>query len=99
MSTTEAVQASPEVVPIKDMNQFVQVLVAWHSERCVAVQQLLTVPEDSEFQVGEQPPVVLTPEVLAGFKLGVEMAMMQLGTLPFVAETEDAPVPPADAAG
>ena len=66
------------------------------------VQHLLDIPEGSEFQVGDDKPLVLTPENLAAFKFGVEMTMMQLGTLPFVAEMEDAAEDealPADAAG
>jgi hypothetical protein len=100
MNAPEAIQeAQPDVLPIENMDQFVQILTAWHGERCAVVQQLLEVPEGSEFQVGDAPSLVLAGSMLDAFKLGIEMTMMQLGELPFVAETEDHPTPPADAAG
>jgi hypothetical protein len=90
-------EAQEETIPVDNLDQFVQILTAWHAEKCAVVQHLLTIPEGSEFEVGnegeEQTKVVLTGESLAAFKLGIEMVMMQLGELPFVAEMdEDEPV-------
>ena len=86
-----------ETIPVESLDQFVMILTAWHSEKCQVVQHLLTIPEGSEFEVGnddeEKTKIVLTGDALAAFKLGVEMAMMQMGELPFVAEMEDEPVP------
>jgi hypothetical protein len=87
-------QEAPDVIQIDSVDQFVRILVAWHGERCAAVQHLLELPDGAEFQVGDNPPIVLTGDMLAGFKFGIEMVMMQLGTLPFTAELEDAPVGP-----
>lgn len=90
------------VIEIADLDAFVRVMSAWHTEKVAVVRHLLTMPEGAEFQVGEGEVVtttVLTGDTLAAFKLGVEMALMQLGTLPFVVELEDATPPAPDAAG
>lgn len=95
-TTQKAPLLAPDVLPINNVDQLFQVLTAWHEERCAVIQQLREIPIGSEFQVGEEgkeTKVILTGDVLAGFKLGIELTMMQLGELPFVAETEDTPVP------
>lgn len=84
----------PDLFQVEDLDQFVQILTVWHSEKCAAVQHLLTVPEGSAFSV-DGKETVLVGSALDAFKLGIEMTMMQLGSLPFVAEVEDEPAPAA----
>ena len=91
---TKPEQVQSELLQVEDLNQFVQILSAWHTEKCAAVQHLLTVPEGSTFEI-EGKEVVLVGAALDAFKLGIEMTMMQLGTLPFIAEVEDEPAPAA----
>jgi hypothetical protein len=84
----------PDIIPVYDLDKFVQTLTAWHANQCAAVQHMLTIPEGSQFEIGEdeaKQSVTLTGDVLVAFKLGIEMTMMQLGTLPFVAEMDDEP--------
>lgn len=88
------------VVQVDDLDQFVKHLTAWHGAKVAQTMHLLEVPEGAAFEIGEGPDaigIVLAGEVLKGFKFGVQMALMQLGTLPFVAEMEDGAAP--DAAG
>ena len=82
----------PDIIEIDDLSQFVQILTSWHAEKCALVQHWLAVPEDTAFEINDET-LVLTGPALAGFKFGIEMAMMQLGTLPFIAEIEDEAVP------
>lgn len=84
----------PDLFQVEDLDQFVQILTVWHAEKCAAVQHLLTVPEGSTFEI-EGKETVLVGSALDAFKLGIEMTMMQLGSLPFVAEMEDEPAPAA----
>lgn len=84
----------PDLFQVEDLDQFVQILTVWHAEKCAAVQHLLTVPEGSTFEI-EGKETVLIGAALDAFKLGIEMTMMQLGSLPFVAEVEDEPAPAA----
>lgn len=81
---------APEIVPVQNMDQFAAILGAWHTERIGKINQLLEVPEGTAFEVGEES-VVLEGDTLKGFKFGLELALMQVGELPFVAELEDAP--------
>ncbi len=92
-------QAAPETLEIQDLNEFVRILVGWHSHQVRTLEHFLTLPEGLAMQVGEGPEVVLAGDMLAGFKAGIELSLMQLGKLPFSAELEDTPVPaPAAAA-
>lgn len=85
-----------EVVTINTVEQFSKILAAWHTQAVQRAQHLLTVPDGAEFTIGEgeeESTITLSGASLAGFKFGVEMALMQLGNLPFVAELEEEPAP------
>lgn len=77
-----------ETLGVEDLDTFVRILTGWHTEKCATVQHLLEVPEGTAFEIGDES-LVLEGAALAGFKFGIEMAMMQLGKLPFVAEFEE----------
>jgi hypothetical protein len=87
---TTAPVPAPEApnIPIDDLDTFVRCLVGWHTNQVGTLRHFLEVPEGSKFTVGEKE-LVLNAEVLDGFRLGIEIALMQLGTLPFEYETED----------
>lgn len=83
-------------IAIEDLNQFVEILTAWHIDKVAEVRHLLEVPEGSMFSIGDgidENEIVLSGDTLAGFKFGLEMALMQLGALPFATELEDEDVP------
>ena len=84
-------QAVPDTVEINDVNQFATAVIHWHKGRMGQLHHLLKVPEGTTFEVGEgaeATKIELSGDVLAGFKFGVEMAIMQFNELPFVAEME-----------
>lgn len=86
-------QSAPELVQVQSLDEFVRLIAGWHATQVQRAQHMLTVPEGATFTVGEGPEaqtIELTGASLAAFKLGVEMVLMQLGQLPFVAETEEA---------
>ena len=86
----------PEQVEVTNLDHFVRLLVAWHSKEVHRAQQLLQVPVGTAFTIGEEE-LVLEGPALAGFKFGVEMTLMCLGSLPFVAQVEEkAEEPPAE---
>ena len=80
-------QENQDTLVIKDMNQFVQILVAWHSEKVKVLEHMLQVPDGSIMETNGIK-ATLTGDLLAGFKAGIELALMELGTLPFAFETE-----------
>lgn len=84
----------PETIEITDVNQFVGFLTAWHAKKVAILGHMLQVPEGTEMIVDGGTPVILTGDMLAGVQAGISMALMELGTLPFVAEME--PATPTD---
>ena len=68
---------------VTQVNQFAEILSNWHATRVTRVRQLLEVPDGTVMKVGEDKEIVLTGDVLTGLKTGVEMALMELGELPF----------------
>jgi hypothetical protein len=101
---TEAQQAQAQTIPtgqaseaieIQDLNQFVQMLVAWHNRSVATLRHFLKVPEGTEMMIGDEKPVVLEGDMLTGLKAGIELGLMELGTLPFAYELEDEQDAPA----
>lgn len=80
-------QENQDTLVIEDMNQFVQILVAWHSEKVKVLEHMLQVPDGSIMETNGIK-AKLTGDLLAGFKAGIELALMELGTLPFAYETD-----------
>lgn len=98
--TQEAQTAVPEITPepnklvqINDLDTFIQLLAAWHQKQVATIQHLYEVPPGTEVVVEGSEPFKMEGDILKGFQLGINMAMQYLGTLPFEAEYEDAPVP------
>lgn len=89
---TEATQAEAPVasptIEIDDLEQFVRILAAWHEQKVKTLKHMLEMPEGVEMVVSGETPVVLTGDLLAGLKAGIEVALMELGELPFLYETE-----------
>lgn len=81
-----------DLVPIADLDQFVKALTEWHAAKVQTCKHLLAVPQGASFQIGDESPLMLEGPAHAGFIFGVEMALMQFGELPFVAEVEDAAI-------
>jgi hypothetical protein len=88
IEATQEALAPPGTIEIEDLNQFVQMLAGWHSQKVNTLEHMLEMPEGIEMAVTGEDPIVLTGDMLAGFKAGLELALMELGTLPFLYEVE-----------
>lgn len=84
----------PETVEITDVNQFVGILTDWHAQKVAILEHMLQVPDGTEMVVDDDTPIILTGDMLTGVRAGISLALMELGSLPFVAEME--PVTTAD---
>lgn len=96
MPTNDGVSVATETVAVDDLNQFVMILTAWHAEKVAVLQHMLTIPEGTEFTIADEETGVLEGDILDGFKAGINLALMELGVLPFTAEMDEdeaAPVP------
>jgi hypothetical protein len=79
----------PETLEIADLDMFVRILHQWHAGKVQLINHMLTIPEGTEMILGDnEQSVTLTGDVLAGFKAGLELALMEFGSLPFVVEVE-----------
>lgn len=95
-ATQEAPVAPAATIEIEDLTQFVRMLSAWHGQKVKTLEHMLEVPDGTEMVVtGDEPyTAIMTGDTLVGFKAGLQLALMELGTLPFLYETE----PEAEAA-
>lgn len=85
---TEQTQTQkPDTVEINDLNQFIFLLSNWHQDRVNILKQMMEIPQGFEVTVDEDEPMILTGDMHKGFKIGLIVALSELGVLPFVAET------------
>jgi hypothetical protein len=85
---TAITKAHAESIEVNDLNDFVKILSGWHQERVKVLQHLMTIP-DTGVQIeleGQDTPLV--GEYRKGFIFGLNVALGELGKLPFVAEME-----------
>jgi hypothetical protein len=88
-SNTKPPSEHADRVPVTDLNQFVHLLAQWHRRKVQALEHLLQIPEGFKVQIGDEPEFEVTDDIRKGFLLGIELALMEFGTLPFSVETED----------
>lgn len=86
-----------EIVEITDLDSFVRALVHWHTNKVAMLKHMEDIPEGTEVQVSDDPPITLEGDTLAGFKAGIHTALAELGELPFSFEMEDEAEVPASA--
>ena len=91
MTTPVVNEIDQEMIPVSNLDEFVNLLVRWHNNKVARVQHMLTVPDGMEMQLADETPLVLTGDVLKAFRVGIELGLMEFGTLPFVAQVDDAP--------
>jgi len=84
------VETSFDTVEVTDMHQFIELLSRWHTNRISRMKHMLEVPETAEVVIGDAEAVRMTGDFRKGFDLGITLALAELGTLPFVAELEEA---------
>ncbi len=79
-----------DTVEIQDLDQFVRMLTAWHNSKVATLEHMLTVPEGTEMELPDGSHIELSENHLRGFKAGLVLALIELGSLPFVAEPMEA---------
>jgi hypothetical protein len=83
-----------DLVQIPDLDTFTTLLSNWHKTKVAMLEHMLNLPDGSEMVVNgdDEAPVVMTGDMLAGYKYGIQLSLMELGTLPFIIETVDQPL-------
>lgn len=81
-----------ELLAVNDLDHFITLLTDWHNRQVATVKHLQEVPVGIQVIIGddeEAKKMKLEGERLEGFKLGIDLALNFLGTLPFMAEYAD----------
>lgn len=78
----------PELVEIKDLNQFVFFLNQWHANKVQTIRHLMTIPVGTEMEIDNEP-YILDEQTHRGFVAGLTVALSELGELPFAAEMDE----------
>ena len=79
-----------KTVQVNDLNSFVQLLSIWHARAVKETEYFLSIPEGIEIELNGKSYEV-KGEFRDGLICGVTAGLNNLGTLPFVAYTENAP--------
>lgn len=82
-NTQEAQPVNGTNHQITSVNDFGQLIMAWHGNVVARVEHLKTVPDGTVVSIGDDQQITLTGEALSGYKLGLELALYNLGELPF----------------
>lgn len=85
-----AVPENPDMLQVDNLDQFVKHLTNWHNSKVAMLKHMLKVPEGTEAELNEGEKIILTGDMLKGFRVGITLGLSELGALPFVAELEDA---------
>ena len=82
-----------DTVMVEDLDAFVAVLADWHTSKVAGLKHMQSIPAGAEVTFNEGSSNILTGDLLKGFQLGIELSLLELGTLPFY--TEDVSIPSA----
>jgi hypothetical protein len=95
MQTPEDAKAlEPEaILEISELDQFVRLLMTWHSKKVSVLEHMLEIPEGTEVEFSGVGTFMLTGEARNGFQAGVSLALFELGRLPFHVTHELKPTP------
>lgn len=89
----------PEVV---DLGTFINLLTEWHKTKVQFLQHLKEVPEGVSITIDDGEDITLTGDLLKGYRLGLGLALSELGSFPIskgvVTELPD-PLPEGDSNG
>ena len=76
---SDQIQPEPEVV---DLGTFINLLTEWHKTKLQFLNHLKEVPEGVSITIDDGEDLVLTGDVLKGYRLGLGIALSELGSFP-----------------
>lgn len=95
LGALEEVEASseiPETLEVQNLEHFIAIISDWHGTRVQELEQIMQVPEGVSVTFNEDAPVDLVGDLRQGFIMGISLALMRIGTLPFVVQDVDEPI-------
>ena len=88
----EASKELPETLEVQSLEHFIASISDWHGTRVQELEQIMQVPEGISVTFNEDAPVDLVGDLRQGFIMGISLALMRIGTLPFVVQDVDEPI-------
>lgn len=76
-----------EIIEVEDLHSFVSLLNSWHKEKVAILEYLIEIPVGTEMEY-EGKTITLIDDTLLAFKAGINLALGEIGILPFQAVTE-----------
>lgn len=84
---TEAAKPEvPETLYVENIDHFIALLFAWHENKVKTLEHMMTLPEGTVVSINDEDEHELSGDVLKGFLIGVTLALVEFGQLPFMAE-------------
>jgi len=71
-------------VAIESVDLMYRLFHQWHEEKCGVLNHILSIPEGTVIEDSAGISHELTNEYLAGFKSGVEVALIEFKNMPFI---------------
>lgn len=78
----QSAEASEQEASVVDLGTFVNILVDWHSTKVALLKHLSEMPEGVLMSVNDGEDVKMEGPLLEGFRLGLQLALSELGPLP-----------------
>lgn len=83
MRNIEMISPEDEVVEVTDAGQMAVMVIAWQQEVMSFLTHLKDIPPGTEVLQDDQTTMVLEGDALAGFQLGLALALEEIRELPF----------------
>lgn len=75
-----------ETISVETLDEFMVLFTQWHSSKVKMLEHMMEIPPDAEVSVNDGPSMKLSGDLREGFIVGLSVALMELGQLPFVLE-------------
>lgn len=82
-------QEQLEIVEVTNIDHFITILSSWHSHKVKLLEHMLEIPDGTEVNYNGEGDIPLHGDMHKGFIIGLSLALMELGTLPFGCEYEE----------
>ena len=80
--TATAETNQSDTVEVNNLGQVLHLIEHWHGNKVVVLEHMMQIPADTVMEVAGVE-TIMKGDFLDGFKAGISLALIELGTLPF----------------
>lgn len=77
---------SLETPVLHDIDTLAHSVITWHENKLATLKHLRDIPDGTTFSVDNSKEEILTGALLEGFKLGLDVSLIEIKDLPFYKE-------------